>query len=134
VPVAVGVPGLRGKELGPGGAEGLQEPLLGGHLEHLLRGPEPDVGLGVGPLGAEAVQDLLGPHVHPLDVHLGVEGLEGGLVVGEEVATVGGVDHQDLPAVAPAGHGKEEGGQGGEAEEGLEGGPEWGSAHGASPP
>ena len=57
------------------------------------RPPEPDVRLRVGALRAEAVVDVLRPHVEPAHVDVRMERLEAVLEERQQIAAVGAVDH-----------------------------------------
>ena len=70
--------------------------------EDRRRAAEPDVGLRVGGLGADAVVDLLRAHVEPAHVDLGVRLLVGAFEERQQVAAVGRVQHQRRAAVAAA--------------------------------
>src|SRR5207248_3241223 len=88
-PTAVRVDGVR-----PRGTKWLKQGILSSTSEDRRRAAEPDVSLRDGALGAEAVVDLLGAHVEPAHIHLGMELLEAPLTQRQQVAAVRGVDDE----------------------------------------
>ena len=90
----------------PRGAERLQQRIARAAGENRAGPAEPDVRLGIHPLGAQPVVHLLRAHVEPVDDDVGVEVLEAMLEQREQVAAVGRIDDEGSAAVAPAGPGE----------------------------
>src|SRR4029077_11059263 len=86
----------------PGGPVRREQRVLDAAIEQCRGATEPDVGLGIDPLEAEAIEDFLAAHVEPADVDVGAPPLELMLQQGELVAAVGRVEQERSARVPDA--------------------------------
>ena len=78
-------------------------------VEDGRRATKPDVRLGINPLEAKPVEDLLRSHVEPANIHIGTMPLEGVLQQRELVTSVRRVQNEWGAVVRGAGGGGKEG-------------------------
>ena len=102
VPVVVRLTGIRIHRRRPRRLIGLEQIFPCRAIECLRRRPKPDIGLRIGLLGADSLQNFLRAHVHPLHVDVGMRLLESPLEVLQQLFPVRRVHDQNRSIVRAA--------------------------------